>query len=224
MRMLYIAIIAVMLLSLYAQSKVQRTFNKYLNEPAASGVTAEQMASEMMRRYGQQLPIHCVEGTLTDHFDPLNNTVGLSSSVYGSNSVSALAVAAHEIGHVLQYQTGYKMVQRRNNILPIARISSMFAPWIVIAGLFFQNYRISMIGVILFGTVLLFQLFTLPMELDASRRGLAMLQEGGYVSGEQLNESKEVLRAAAMTYVWATIASLISFLRLLSIANASRRN
>ena len=221
--MIYILLIAVMLLSMYAQSKVQRTFQKYTNDYAICGMTAAQVADEMLRHNGQQIPIHQVSGTLTDHFDPANNTVGLSTEVYGSTSVSALAVAAHEIGHVLQYQEAYQPIKVRNSILPVAQFSSSLAPIIVIAGLFFSSYKLSMAGVILFGAVLLFQLVTLPVELNASKRGLAMLQQGGYLTGEQQNEAKEVLNAAAMTYFWATVSALLSFLRLLSIANSTRR-
>lgn len=222
---LYIALIAIFILSTIAQGKVQRTFNKYLQTTASSGITAERMAEEILLQNGvYTVGIEAVDGTLTDHYDPSTGVVGLSTQVYGSNSVSALAVTAHEIGHVMQHQEAYAALNIRNAILPVARISSTIAPLIVIFGAMFGFRPIVMIGAILFGAVLLFQLVTLPVELDASRRGLLYLEQGSYIDGEQKDQAREVLKAAAMTYVWATVASLISFLRLLSIGGSSRRS
>ncbi len=221
---LYIALIAIFVLSSIAQGKVQRTFEKYVHTEAASGITAERMAAEILLRNGvYNVGIEAVDGTLTDHYDPTTGVVGLSTQVYGQSSVSALAVTAHEIGHVVQHQEAYVALNIRNAILPVAKISSAFAPWVVIAGVVFGLRPLAMIGVVLFGAVLLFQLVTLPVELDASRRGLQYLEEGAYISEEQNGEAREVLKAAAMTYVWATVATLISFVRLLSISRSSRR-
>ena len=219
-----ILLLALMIVSAFASRRVQTVFSKYSGIRASSGIPAEQAASDMLRSAGSACRIVPVSGTLTDHFDPRENTVGLSTGVYGQNSVSALAVTAHEIGHVLQYEQDYSPIRLRNAVLPVAGFSSAAAPWIVIGGLFFGSYNLAMIGVILFGTVLLFQLVTLPVEFNASSRGLSLLEQGGYLSTEQLPMAKEVLRAAAMTYVFSALASLISFLRLLNIANRSRRN
>ena len=222
--LLYLALLGVLVLSLVAQGKVQRTFQKYSQERAESGKTAAQMASELLDRYrGEYIQIEPVQGRLTDHVNPKEKTVGLSEAVYGQSSVAALAVAAHEIGHVLQYQEDYAPIRVRNAILPVASIGSSIAPWIVILGVLFNSFNIAIIGVVLFGAVLLFQLATLPAEFNASSRALRMLEEGNYVSYTQSDDARRVLRAAAMTYVWATVGALISFLRLLLIASSSRR-
>lgn len=224
MDLLYFVLLIVMVCSIVAQGKVQRTFNKYANTPVSSGKSADQIAGELLYRGGSNVQITAVQGSLTDHFNSKTGVVGLSQSVYGSNSVAAVAVAAHEIGHVMQYQEGYSPIRFRNAILPVASIGSNLAPWIVIAGLLlFNSYNVAMIGVVLFGAALLFQLVTLPVEFNASGRALQMLQEGGYISYDQTDEAKKVLRAAAMTYVWAAIAALVSFVRLFLIASSARR-
>lgn len=222
--LLYFALLILMVVSLFAQGRVQRVFQKYANEPAASGKTAESVAYELLARYGAgNVRIELVSGALTDHYNPKTGVVGLSQAVYGERSVSALAVAAHEIGHVLQHEEGYLPIRIRNAVLPAASIGSNLAPWIVILGLFLGSYNLSMVGVVLFGAVLAFQLATLPAELNASSRALRMLEDGGYVDYSQSDDAKKVLRAAAMTYVLATLAALVSFLRLYSIAASSRR-
>lgn len=216
-------LLVVMAVSLYAQGKVQRTFQQYAETPVSSGKTADQIAQELLTRNNSSVQITPVQGALTDHFNPKTNVVGLSTQVYGSNSVSAAAVAAHEIGHVLQYEEGYSPIRLRNAILPVAAIGSQAAPWIVILGLFMGSYSMAMIGVYLFGAMLLFQVVTLPVEFNASSRGLRMLEEGNYISYEESDGARKVLNAAAMTYVLAALSALISFLRLLSIAQRSRR-
>lgn len=222
--LLYFALLILMVVSLFAQGRVQRVFQKYANEPATSGKTAESVAYELLARYGAgNVRIEPVSGALTDHYNPKTDVVGLSQAVYGERSVSALAVAAHEIGHVLQHEEGYLPIRIRNAVLPAASIGSNLAPWIVILGLFLGSYNLSMVGVVLFGAVLVFQLATLPAELNASSRALRMLEDGGYVDYSQSDDAKKVLRAAAMTYVLATLAALVSFLRLYSIASSSRR-
>ena len=221
---LYIlALLVVMVLSLAAQGAVQRTFNRYAGTPTRRGMSAEQVAGALLARGGSGVRIEPVSGKLTDHFNPKTGTVGLSQAVYGSNSISAVAVAAHEIGHVMQYEEGYAPIRFRNAILPVASIGSSISPYIVILGLIMGSFNLAMVGVALFGTMLLFQVVTLPVEFNASHRALRMLEEGGYVTYEESDAAKKVLRAAAMTYVLAAIASLVSFLRLLAIANRTRR-
>ena len=221
---LYFLLIAVFALSVIASNRVNSVFKKFSREPAASGKTGAELARELMMRYGtEELPVEPVAGSLTDHFDPVNNRVGLSEAVYGSSSVSALAVTAHEIGHVLQYQENYAPIVIRNKILPVASISSSIAPYIVILGVVIGAAQLAMIGVILFGAVLLFQLVTLPVEFNASNRGIEMLASGGYLTNDQIPDAKRMLRAAAMTYVWAAVASLINFLRFFAMAKNSDR-
>ena len=219
-----ILLLVVMGISFYAQGKVQKTFNQFAQMPISSGLRAEEIAQQLLNRGNSPVQITPVQGSLTDHFDPKNGVVGLSTQVYGQNSIAAVAVAAHEIGHVMQYQEGYAPIRLRNAILPVASIGSFAAPWIVILGLMMGSFNLSMIGVILFGAMLVFQVVTLPVEFNASARALRMLEEGNYITYEESDDAKKVLNAAAMTYVWAAVASLISFLRLLAMANRSRRN
>ena len=219
-----ILLLVVMGISFYAQSKVQRTFNQFSQTYVASGMRAEEIAQQLLNRANSTVQIQPVQGSLTDHYDPRSGVVGLSTQVYGQSSIAAIAVAAHEIGHVMQYQEGYAPIRLRNAILPVASIGSYAAPWIVILGLMMGSYNLSMIGVVLFGAMLVFQVVTLPVEFNASSRALRMLEEGNYISYEESDGAKKVLNAAAMTYVWAAVASLISFLRLLAMANRSRRN
>ncbi len=219
-----ILLLAVMGISFYAQSKVQRTFQQFSQSYVSSGMRAEEIAQQLLNRANSTVQIQPVQGSLTDHFDPRSGVVGLSTQVYGQSSIAAIAVAAHEIGHVMQYQEGYAPIRLRNAILPVASIGSQAAPWIVILGLFMGSYNLAMIGVVLFGAMLVFQVVTLPVEFNASSRALRMLEEGNYITYEESDGAKKVLNAAAMTYVWAAVASLISFLRLLAMANRSRRN
>ena len=233
MIMIYLALaVLIMILSLVAQSHVQRVFQKYAQTPARRGIYAGQLAQELLYQNGLSLPIKPVAGELTDHFDPKNQVVGLSEAVYGSNSVSAYAVAAHEIGHVLQYQEDYRPMRLRSAILPAANLGSRIGPFLVIGGLLLSGfaartgntgYYIAMAGVALYVAVLLFQLVTLPVEFNASRRGLEMLTSGGYLADDEMPGAKKMLRAAALTYVLAALGSFVTVLRLLSIAQSARR-
>jgi Zn-dependent membrane protease YugP len=228
----YFLALAVMALSLVAQSRVQSVFNKYAQVRSVRGVTGAQLANELLYKNGISMPVQQVSGALTDHFDPKNQVVGLSQSVYNFDSVSALAVAAHEIGHVLQYNEDYRPMKLRTAVLPVAKIGSMIGPFLVIGGLILSlliesigntGYYIAVAGVVLYAAVLLFQLFTLPVEFNASRRGLSMLTEGGYLTDEELPGAKKMLRAAAYTYVLAALGSFVTVLRLLSLAMGARR-
>ena len=221
--LLIVAMIAVMIIGFIAQRRVQSTFNKYNKYSAYCGKTAAEVASELLYQHGSSVSLTQVQGSLTDHFNPKTQTVGLSQLVYGNTSVAALAVAAHEIGHVMQYEEGYAPIRIRNSILPVANLGSHAAPFIVIIGILFSSYTLAMVGAILFGAVLLFQLITLPVEFNASSRAIEMLSSGGYVTAEESADAKKVLRAAAMTYVLATLASALSFLRVVLIAQRTRR-
>ena len=144
--------------------------------------------------------------------------------MYNSTSVAALAVAAHEIGHVMQHQEGYTPIKVRNALLPVARIGSTVGPWLVIIGIMMGAFNLASIGAGLYFGILAFQLVTLPVEFNASRRGLKMLTEGGYISyGSEEQAAKKVLRAAAMTYVVAALSTFLTFLRLVMMANRNRR-
>jgi Zn-dependent membrane protease YugP len=227
-----ILLFAVMILSLIAQGRVQRVFNKYAQVPSRSGVTGARLAEELLYRNGINFPVQAVSGSLTDHFDPKNQVVGLSEPVYGSSSVSALAVAAHEIGHVLQYNEDYGPMRLRSVILPAANIGCRIGPYLVLGGLLLSylargtgnaGYYIALVGVGLYVMMLLFQLITLPVEFNASKRGLEMLTDGGYLAEDELPGAKKMLRAAAMTYVLAALGSFVTVLRLFSLARGARR-
>ena len=221
---IYVLLLLVLMpLSLYAQNRVQKVFGKYNGLPASCGLSAAQVAAMLLADGGSDVRLTTVEGTLTDHYDPASGTVALSTQVASSGGVAAIAVAAHEVGHVMQYQEGYMPIRLRNAILPAAKLGSGAAPWIVILGLLMGSYHLAIAGVILFGAVLLFQVVTLPVEFDASRRALEMLEGGGYVTYEESDGAKAVLRAAATTYVYAALAGLLSFLRYYTLAQGSRR-
>ena len=231
-RLYYILAIAVMILSVIAQGRVQRVFRQFAQVPSNKGFTGAQLANDLLYKNGLNLPVQQVAGALTDHFDPKQQVVGLSEAVYGSSSVSALAVAAHEIGHVLQYQEDYRPMRLRSVILPAAGIGSTVGPFLVVGGLILSlisthsgniGYYIALAGVALYVMMLLFQLITLPVEFNASSRGLSMLLEGGYLSEDELPGAKKMLRAAAMTYVLAALGSFVTVLRLFSIASGARR-
>ena len=216
-------LIGVTILGIFAQINVKNTFNKYSRMRSMRGTRAVDVAQSLLNANMSSVSIVPVSGSLTDHYNPRQNTVGLSQSVYNESSVAAIAVAAHEIGHVMQYQNGYNPIKIRNSILPVARLGSFISPYIVLAGVFMGSYNLAIVGVVLFAAVLVFQLFTLNVEFDASRRALEMLTSGGYlVSSEEERAAKKVLRAAAFTYVVSTLATLVSLLRLLAIASSSR--
>ena len=219
-----IALIIIMVLSFLAQSKVQRTFQQYARTPVSSGLSADEIARRLLANRNSAVTVTAVEGALTDHFDPRTNVVGLSTQVYGSDSVAAVAVAAHEIGHVMQYESGYSAIRLRNAILPVASIGSQAAPWLVIIGLLMGSGTLATIGLVLYGALLAFQLVTLPVEFNASSRALRMLEEGNYISYDESDGAKKVLNAAAMTYVLAALATLTTFLRLLAITRSTRRD
>ncbi|MDL2217662.1 zinc metallopeptidase [Christensenellaceae bacterium OttesenSCG-928-M15] len=214
-----VALLIVMVIGMIAQSRVNSAFSKYSKVPASARISANQAARNLLDQEGSAVLVTEVRGRLTDHFNPRTNTVGLSEAVYNDTSVAALAVAAHEIGHVMQYEQGYVPIKIRNAILPVANFGSQIAPIIVILGLLMGSSQFAMIGVILFGAFFLFQLLTLPVELNASSRAMEMLETGGYLNYDESAMAKRVLRAAAMTYVVAALASLVSLLRYLGLAN-----
>jgi len=228
----FILAIVIMFLSLFAQAHVQSVFQRYAQKPTARGIYGGQLAQELLMQNGLTLPIQPVAGELTDHFDPKNQVVGLSEAVYGSNSVSAYAVAAHEIGHVMQYQEDHPLMRIRSAILPAANLGSRIGPLLVMGGILISafvsaagnaGYYVALAGVALYAAVLLFQLVTLPVEFDASRRGLEMLTAGAYLTDEELPGAKKMLRAAALTYVLAALGSFVTVMRLLSFARSARR-
>lgn len=227
------AAVVIMIVGLIAQAKVKSTFSKYSEVPASSGMTAANIAEELLSSNGSTVNVAQIPGTLTDNYNPKTGSVSLSEAVYSSTSVAAIAVAAHECGHVMQYEQGYRPIHIRNTILPVASFGSKYSYLLVFIGILISyllqwmgtiGYYISIAGVALFAFALAFQLITLPVELNASKRALDMLTAGGYITGaEEEAAAKKVLRAAAMTYVVAALAAAVSFLRLLWILRSGRR-
>ena len=218
-----ILVIPGLLLGLYAQFKVKSTFDRYSRVRTRSGLTAEQAARILLSRGGSaNVTISRVNGSLTDHYDPRSNTLRLSDSVYGSDSVAAVGVAAHECGHALQEHDGYGLLKLRSALVPVVNIgSSLYLP-IFMAGLLFSWEPLQMVGILCFGLTLLFSLVTLPVEINASKRALGMLD--GVLEAEELQGAKAVLSAAALTYLASVISSALQLLRLILISRSRNRD
>lgn len=221
----YLLVIVGAVLCLLASARVKSTYRKYAQVRSASGMTGAQAAEMILRRNGVLgVTVQHVAGELTDHYDPARGVVNLSDATYNSTSVAAIGVAAHECGHVMQHETGYLPLKIRTALVPVANIGSNIGIWIVMLGVILGlNDTLAMIGVYLFSFGVLFQLVTLPVEFDASRRALAMLQDYGMLGQTELQGSRSVLSAAAMTYVASAAASVLQLLRLLMIVNNGRR-
>lgn len=224
--LLLLGAVVIMIVGMIAQARVKSVFNKYAQVPSSCGRTAAEVAEQLLRSNGSSVQIARTKGSLTDNYNPRTGCVSLSESVYSSRSVAAIAVAAHECGHVMQYEQGYSAIRFRNFLLPAANFGSRFSYILVILGLFMGSfgYYVSLVGVALFAFALLFQLITLPVEVNASRRALDMLTSAGCITGsEEETAARKVLRAAAFTYFIAALAAAVSFFRLLLIANSGRR-
>lgn len=221
-----ILIIPTMILGLIAQAKVQSTYRKYSNVFSWRGRTAAEVARMILDKNGLHgVKIEHIGGELTDHFDPTANVVRLSDSVYGSSSVAAIGVAAHEVGHAIQYAQAYAPMKVRSAIIPVTKIGSTIAPLLIFIGLFMLIDSFVIVGIVLYSTVALFQLVTLPVEFNASHRALKTLDEEAILDrGEELDGARSVLSAAAMTYVATLIMSLAQILRLLLIFGGRRRD
>ena len=218
-----ILVIPGLLLGLYAQFKVKSTFDRYSRIRTKSGLTAEAVARMLLSRGGSaNVTISRVNGSLTDHYDPRSNTLRLSDTVYGSDSVAAVGVAAHECGHALQEHDGYGLLKLRTALVPVVNIgSSLYLP-IFMAGLLFSWEPLQMVGILCFGLTLLFSLVTLPVEINASKRALGMLE--GVLDAEELQGAKAVLSAAALTYLASVISSALQLLRLILISRSRNRD
>ena len=218
-------ILPALLLAMWAQFRVQSTFRKYSDTPSAQGWTAAEMAADLLARNGLgDVRVERVRGSLTDHYDPRTNTLRLSDTVYGSTSLAALGVAAHECGHAMQEAEGYKPLRIREKIVPVAQIGSWAAMPLFVLGLVMSWEPLLTAGIIVFSLVVAFYLVTLPVEFDASGRALEQLEGGGYLSSAETDDAGRVLRAAALTYVAAALQAVLQLLRLLVLAGGNRRN
>jgi hypothetical protein len=222
MTMLWLVTLIVPLgLGLWAQRKVRRTFARYSEVPVRSGMTGAQAAAEVIRASGlPDVQIRFVEGRLTDHYDPRSRTLNLSPEVGQASSVAALGVAAHEAGHAIQDARHYLPMRVRQTFVPVASIGSQLAIPVIFAGLLLGAVGLTNVGLALFTAIVLFQLVTLPVEFDASRRALVALGDGRLLETDELDGARRVLGAAAWTYVAAFVASLA---QLLYFFAASRR-
>lgn len=220
-----VLVLPALIFAMYAQSKVSTTFNRYRAVLSKKGFTGAEIARKILDMNGlDNVLIERIEGNLTDHYDPKSNVVRLSSSTYGSTSVAAIGVAAHEVGHAIQHSEGYMPIRVRNAIVPVVQLAS-YAAWpIAILGVIMSFSRLANFGVILFGLVVLFQLVTLPVEFNASGRALKTLKSNAILDSEELAASKKVLGAAAMTYVASAVVAIANLLRLLSIVGGRRRD
>ena len=224
----YILVIIGAVICLLASARVKSTFNKYSKVRTMSGRTGAQTAEEIAYRcHLGQVRVQHVSGSLTDHYDPRDKTVNLSDSVYSSTSVAAVAVAAHECGHAVQDQKDYVPLRMRHALVPVANIGSSAAWPLILVGIFLNGntgYLLMQIGIWAFTFAVAFQLVTLPVEFNASRRALAIIRDTGMVTGEELGMARKVLTAAALTYVASAAASILQLLRLLMIVNGRRRD
>ncbi len=211
-----ILLLPAILFTLYAQAKVKSTFAKWQRVRNARGLTAAQVAQMLLRDNGiLDVDVELVPGELTDHYDPRTRTLRLSESTYHSDSVAAVGVAAHECGHAIQHQVGYVPLAIRNAIVPIANLGSQLAWPLIFIGLIFSSLRLFDLGIIFFAGAVLFHLVTLPVEFNASSRALVQLRKGGYLAPQELAAAREVLQAAALTYLAAAAVAVLQLVRLL---------
>ena len=221
----FILIIPALLFGLWAQSQVNTNFQKYSKIGTMRGMTGAQAAEYILRQNGiYDVSINRISGHLSDNFNPRTKTISLSESVYNSTSIAAIGVAAHEAGHAVQHAVNYKPIRIREMIIPVTQIGSWLYLPIIMIGFIFSSQGLVNLGIILFSTLAIFQLATLPVEFNASDRAITTLAQSGILYGEEINGAKKVLKAAALTYVAALVSSLAQLLRLILIFGGRRRD
>lgn len=215
----YVLVLVGAVLSIIASARVNSTFSKYARVRSMSGMTGAQTAEAILRSKGiHDVRVEHIRGNLTDHYDPTKKVVRLSDSVYGSTSVAAIGVAAHECGHVMQHHEGYAPLNFRTALVPAANIGSKLGIPIILVGLLLGSNPILVnIGIWVFSLAVLFQIVTLPVEFDASKRALVCIEQYGIVTSDERKKSAKVLKAAAYTYVAAAAASILQLLRLIML-------
>lgn len=220
----YLLLIPGLILALYAQFKVSSTFARFKKESSRSGLTGAQIARQILDTNGcGSVRIERVPGSLTDHYDPENGVLRLSEEVYGSRSIAALGVAAHEAGHAIQDATDYGPMRIRATLVPVANIGSSAAIPLFMLGLIFSWQPLLKIGILCFSLAVLFYVVTLPVEFNASGRAVALLASG-YLPDDEVQGVKKVLSAAALTYVAAALQAILQLLRLVLLANSRNRD
>ena len=208
---IWIIFIAIALLSYIVQANLSSKFKKYSKSPLANGMTGRDVAEKMLHTYGlDSVKVTCIEGRLTDHYNPADRTVNLSREVYSSCSVAAAAVAAHECGHAVQHATAYGPLKMRSSLVPVVSFASKYVSWILLIGILcVESFPgVLLLGIGLFAMSTLFSFITLPVEINASQRALAWLDRSGITSSYNHRDAESALRSAAYTYVVAALSSL----------------
>ncbi|HZK25805.1 MAG TPA: zinc metallopeptidase [Oscillospiraceae bacterium] len=219
----WLIVLPALFFAIWAQSQVQSAFQRNTRLQARSGLTGAQVSRQLLNEAGlTNVQVELGQGQLTDHYDPRQQVVRLSPAVYQSSSLAALGIAAHETGHAMQHAEGYLPLAFRNNIFPVANLGSRLAFPLFFLGFLFRGGLLMEIGIMLFGFAVLFQLVTLPVELNASSRAIALLDNRGFLTSAEIGPTREVLRAAALTYVAAVAVSITQLLRLLILRNRRR--
>lgn len=218
-----VLIIPAIIISFIAQAKVSSTFSKYSRVSSMRGMTASEVARKILDMNGlTNVAIEHIKGNLTDHYDPKSKILRLSDTVFSSNSVAALGVAAHECGHAIQHAYGYVPLKLRNSVFPVVSFSSSAAVPIIILGFLINTPVIINLGIILFSAVVVFQIITLPVEFNASSRALNILEKSYFLEETEIKSAKKVLSAAALTYVASALMSIMQLLRLVILSNNRR--
>lgn len=221
----YILIVIGVILSLIASMMVKRSFAKYSQVRSASGLTGAEVARRILSYAGiTDVSISHISGHLNDHYNPKTKNVALSDSVYGSNSVAAIAVAAHECGHVIQHANSYAPLSIRTAIVPIANFGSGVSWFLILFGIFLSMPMLITVGIVFFSFAVLFQIVTLPVEFNASRRALRILQDTGILGESEKRGAGKVLRSAALTYVASAAAAILQLLRLVILFGRNSRD
>ncbi|MGI6153669.1 MAG: zinc metallopeptidase [Christensenellaceae bacterium] len=220
----WLILIPAFIVSIWAQVRVSNAYKKYAGVPVRSGVSGRQLAEEMLRKNNVAgVYVKPVSGQMTDHFDPRSGTVSLSEGVYGKSSVAAVSIAAHEVGHVLQREQNYGPMKVRSALVPVANLASNLALPMILIGILFASFDFLItIGAWLYFASVIFQVVTLPVEFNASKRAMQNISAMGVMTETEQAEAKNMLSAAAMTYVAAMLASFLSFLRLLLLSRRRR--
>jgi uncharacterized protein len=218
-----ILVLPAFIFAMWAQSRVHSTYRKYSRVLARSRVTGSQVARRLLDDAGlQDVPVEMGQGNLSDHYDPRSRLIRLSPDVYRGTSLAALGIAAHETGHAIQHGDGYVPLSFRNNIFPMANIGSRMAVPLFFLGFFFAAGGLGWlmdVGILFFAFAVVFQLATLPVEYNASSRAMSLLEGAGYLTGEEVGPTRQVLNAAALTYLAAAAVALTQLLRLLVLRN-----
>ena len=218
-----VLVVPTLLLSLYAQFKVKSAFSKYSQVQTMRKISGKEAAALLLRSNSiSNVTIQRVGGSLSDHYDPSHKVLRLSEPVYDKTSIAAVGVAAHETGHAIQDKEKYAPLVLRSTLVPVANIGSTAGPYLALAGIIFRMNLLLNIGIILFACAVLFYLVTLPVEIDASRRALKVLEHNAVLSQEELKGAKKVLSAAALTYVASALTAMANLLRLILISRDRR--